>query len=267
MKIYGDTKDYPAVIQEPGIIFGHNDVLVENVQQSNVQQISHCKTTSFFGSTHEAIGSKHETITTQPKVYLHTFNSFWSSLTGTLRQYCLPWRWKVAYLDKENNAPPERILVCTSGHNRELSNRLNAVIGQSPFVINLKKNNRYKEILGQEYLRIPSQNNESQQRTIITRSGSYFEHNNLGELFHIHRIRGVFSLLNYHLLKNLSSEWEEVAIQADQFSENVLIGKKDRTKIEPMPEIKPTTADSNSVMQIKVRMSGVNTNLFYTGPS
>ncbi len=190
MKIYGDEAStrFKTYVQEPGTICGHNDVLVGD------RRTVRYMTASSFGTTDE-------NITTQPKLYLHIFNSFWSSLTGILREYCLPWRWKVAYLDQENDTPPQRILVCTSVHDGELSDRLNAVIGQSLFVTNLINANQYGEIFGQEYLRIPSQNGRHHNR--ITHplgewAGSHTECNNPDDLCHMHRIRGVFSLLKYH---------------------------------------------------------------------
>lgn len=226
MKIYGDeaSTQFRTYVQEPGIIYGHNDVLVGD------RQTNRRITSSFLGATDEWV-------TTQSKLYLHIFNSFWSSFTGALREYFLPWRWKAAYLDQENGTRPQRILVCTSVHGRELSDHLNALIGQSLFITNLMIANQYVEIFGQEYLRIYSQNGLHENRIVSPLGewvGLHIEINSQYDLCHIHRIRGIFSLLKYHFLKNLSTEWEEVAIQAGLVSENVLIKRNNRTNISKM---------------------------------
>lgn len=223
MKIYGDEASarFKTYVQESGTICGHNDVLVGDRQ--TIRRV----TSSFFRTTYE-------NITIQPRLYLHIFNTFWSSVTGILREYCLPWRWKVAYLDQENGTPLQRILVCTSVSDGKLPDRLNALVGQSLFVTNLIKANQYEEIFRQEYLRIPSQNGLHENRIIHPLgewAGFRIECDNPDDLCHVYRIRGIFSFLKYHLLKNLSSTWEEVAIQAGQVSENVLIKRNDRTTI------------------------------------
>ncbi|MBS0607078.1 MAG: hypothetical protein JSR57_09020, partial [Verrucomicrobia bacterium] len=92
---------------------------------------------------------------------------------------------------------------------------------------------RYEEVFGQEYLKIPRQNG-AHVNTIIHPLGEWAgtsSSTSLDDFCHIHRIRDVFSLFKYHFLKCFSSDWEEVAIQAGQVSENVLIKRSDRETI------------------------------------
>lgn len=222
MKIYGDeaATQFRTHAQEPGVFCGYDDVLVGN------RETSRRITFSFFGNSDELV-------TTQPKLYLHIFNTFWSSVTGLFREYCMPWRWKAAYLDQENGTPLQRILVCTSVYDGSLSDRLNAVLGQSLFVTNLISAGQYEEVFGQEYLKIPRQDGQHVNRIIhplgewAGLSASFSS----DDFCHIYRIRDVFSLFKYHFLKAFSSEWEEVAVQAGQVLENVLIKRSDRATI------------------------------------
>lgn len=222
MKIYGDetTTQFRTYAQEPGSVWGHDDVLMGNREEINRISIS------FFGYSNGMV-------TVQPKLYLHISNTFWSSLTGLFREYCMPWRWKAAYLDQEDGTMPQRILVCTSVYDGRLSDRLNSVLGQSLFVTNLINVGQYEEVFGQEYLKIPRQNG-AHVNTIIHPLGEWAGTSSsfsADDFCHIHRIRDVFSLFKYHFLKCFSSDWEEVAIQAGQVSENVLIKRSDRETI------------------------------------
>lgn len=221
MKIYGDvaSSKFKTHVREPGIICGHNDVLMGN-------------RLTFRNITFSFFGNRDESITVQPKLYLHISNTGWSSFTGILREYFLPWRWKAAYLDQENGTQPQRILVCTSVCEGELSDHLRLLLGKSLFVTNLINANRYYEIFNQEYLIIPRQ--EYCINTISHPLGEWLGLHTLfgsNNLCHIHRVRGVFSSLKYHFLKHFSREWEEVAIRAGQISENVLIKRNDRVII------------------------------------
>jgi len=220
MKIYGDDVStlFKTYTQEPNLIYGYNDVLVGD--RNTIKKF----TFSPFGNTSE-------TLITQPKLFLHISNTIWSSFTGMLKEYFLPWRWKVAYLDQENGTPPQRILVCINVHDGQLSDRLKKVIGKSMFVINLINAHHYDEIFGQEYLRTPPRQGQSVQRFIHPLGkifGLQIGYKHPNHLCHIYRIRGIFSLLKYHFLKNFSQEWEEVAMQIGQISENVLIKRNDR---------------------------------------
>lgn len=222
MKIYGDDVStlFKTYTQEPDLIYGYNDVLVGD--RSITRKFT-------FSSS----GNISKTIVIQPKLFLHISNTVWSSFTGMLKEYFLPWRWKVAYLDQENGTPPQRILVCTRVHDGKLSDRLKKVIGHSMFAINLINANYYDEIFGQEYLRTPRQGQPEQTFThpLGKSFGLQIGYNHPNHLCHIYRIRGIFSLLKYHFLKNFSQEWEEVAMQIGQISENVLIKRNDRMLI------------------------------------
>jgi len=50
-------------------------------------------------------------------------------------------------------------------------------------------------------------------------------------LCHIYRPRSLFSRFKYNLLKQFTSSWKEVAIQAGQISEKILIKKSDEAVI------------------------------------
>lgn len=222
MKIYGDIVS-AQLAKMPGVIYGHNDVLTR--ERESLRRATYDGLT---GSTTDGM------IFTPSKLYLHISNTPWSFFTGMLREYCLPWRWKGAYLDPEDGTGPQRILVCPSVDG-ELFGILNQVIGQSSvFVINLIKGERYEEHYGREYLKIPRQGSTHNIEIIHPLgewAGSVTKFNRPFDLCHIHRIRGVFSSLKYHFLKTFSSEWEEVFMQAGQVSENVLIKKNDRAAI------------------------------------
>ena len=77
MKIHGDeaVSQFRTYVEEPGLICGHNDVLV-----GNRERVRHIILSSF--------GDTDEWITHQPKLYFHISNTFWSSFTGLLREYC-----------------------------------------------------------------------------------------------------------------------------------------------------------------------------------
>lgn len=85
MKIYGDNAlVFKTLNQEPGIIYGHDDVLMGDKQTT-------CRFTYFF------FGNTRESMTTQPKLYLHIPKTVWSSFTGIMcslkeRSECLSQR-------------------------------------------------------------------------------------------------------------------------------------------------------------------------------
>lgn len=220
MKIYGYEAEsvFTTYHQEPGAIYGHNDVLTgERVQV-------HRTTYSFWRTSSE-------TITRQPKLYLHFSQTFCSKVTGLLRECCLPWKWKVAYLDRENGTPLERILVCTDVYDVEMPDELNQVLGNPPLIVNLINSGRYQEIFNREYLQVPRENGRQEIRInhpLGALVGQHLEPNSPNQLCHIYRIRGIFSRVIYHLLKTFSSTWEEVALRSGQFSEKILVKQEDR---------------------------------------
>ncbi len=222
MKIYGDEDSslLRTYFQKFGMIYGHNDVL------KGPQKTVHSVSTGFLWGTTE------KTKTFEPKLYLHISNTGWSSFTGILREYFLPWRWKAAYLDQEDGACLKRVLVCTSADEGTLSKRLHSLLGRSLFVTNLIKNNHYDEIFGQEFFRLPRSGTGKQEIThpLGKWVGSHFSLSTV-QLYHINRIRGVYSRVKYNLLKRFSGQWEEVAIKAGNIVENVLIKRNDRAAI------------------------------------
>lgn len=107
------------------------------------------------------------------------------------------------------------------------------MLGQSLFVTNLISAGQYEEVFGQEYLKIPRQDGPDV-HTMVHPLGAWagrLAGISSDDFCHIYRIRGIFSLFQYHFLKAFSSEWEEVAVQAGQVSENVLIKRSDRATI------------------------------------
>jgi len=217
MRIYGDEAStrFKTFTQESGVLLGKNDLIVGD------KETCRHMTFSFFGNTDEMI-------TTQPKLYLHVSGTLWSSFTGLMREYCLPWRWKVAYLDQGNDSPPKRVLACTSVHDGELSDRLQKVIGQTLFVASLINSGHYDEVFGQEYLRIPTEDHQGENRIIHPLgewAGLHLEPDSPDFLCQIYRIRGIFSLVMYHLLRTFSTQWKEVILRSDRFFEVALVRK------------------------------------------
>lgn len=218
MRIWGDAKSSPfrTYAQEPGILYGHDDVL--RGERQNIQQL----TFSLFGSTQKSISR-------QPRLYLHLFNTDWSRFTGFLREFLLPWRWKAAYLDREDGSAPERILVWTSPLEGELSEELEAVLGQPLLIANLANDGQYCEYFGKEYLLLPTDGEHDLEipHPLGRWAGGVSIPNSRQEVYSIHRIRGIFSFITYYLLLIFSSEWEEVEIQKGEASETMLIQRKD----------------------------------------
>ena len=222
MKIFGDidSSEFKNYTREPGIFFGDNKFLKGTR-----------KTTHFYSSSMS--GVRNDSKTVEPRLHLHIPKNAWTTFTGKLREYCLPWRWKAAYLDPENGTPPCRILVCTSVQEGELSDRLRELMGQSWFVTNLIHRNGYNEIFGQEFLCLHGQNHRRKTKILHPLGkmiGVYREGSN-DLLCHIYRSRSLFSIFKYHLLKQFSNSWKEVVIQTAQVSEKILIKKSDEEMI------------------------------------
>lgn len=222
MKIFGDkiSTKFKNHAKEPGFFFGSHDVL------KGSKKTFKWYSKSFFGDHQH---SK----TVRPKLYLHIPTNAWTTFTGKLREYLLPWRWKTAYLDQENGTQPRKILVCTSVHDGQLTDHLSKLIGKSLFVTNLINSNQYDEYFGQEFIRL--QGNIGLHRKKIThplseKLGSHDEFTN-SILCHIYTKRSLFSRFKYNLLKQFSSSWKEVAVQAGQISEKILIKKSDEAVI------------------------------------
>lgn len=228
MKIVGE--DHANVFidyaKEPGTIFGSNDVL------KGPSHTVYCFQATVWGTSEHI-----ETIA--PKLYLHIPTNAWTTFTGKLREYLLPWGWKTAYLDQEDGNEPRRILAWASSNDDVLSRRINKLLGKSLFVANLINDNQYAEIFGQEFIRLKGTENPVQGienlRTIIIEHplgpivGEHLE-NTKDSLCHIYTARDLFSKIKYNLLKRTIS-WKEVAIQAGQVSEKVLIKRTDENAL------------------------------------
>lgn len=218
MKIYGDNSEFRTHAQEG--LFGNNDVLKG-------------KKSTIRGFHSNLFGTSHFIKTLDPTLHLHIPKTTWSTFTGKLREYCLPWRWKTAYLDQEDGTPPRKILICTSVRDGNLSEKLKILLGKSLFVANLIKLGSYDEYWGDEYLALKGQNDK----------GSTLIIHPLGEMVgraavcgnvlfcHIYRQRSLFSTFKYYLIKYLSTRWKEIALEAGQTSERVLIKKSDEEAI------------------------------------
>lgn len=199
MKIIGDhTSQFTHYKKEPGLFFGYNDVL-EGEE----------KTVRAFSFSRRGFQQIEKTVT--PKLYIHLFNSQWSYFTGKLREYLLPWRWKVAYLQKEDGKI-ERILVCTSIDDASLSPKFNETIGKTLLGIQLSKLDVYGEFCGHEYIyKAPDDNKKETDY----------------KLMHIFRRRGPLSSLKYAFLKRFSFNHKEVTfhfwLYTGPVSEKILI--------------------------------------------
>ncbi len=185
--------------------------------------------------THSFFGDSSYSKLIEPKLYFHASVSAWTTFTGKLREYCLPWRWKSAYLDpEENGKPPYRILVCTAVQEGKLPDDLRKVVGKSWFLTNLTINNHYNEFHWQEFLELPGQNDSFNTIRMSHPLGDCFGNTTYvtsGSLCHIYRRRTLFSTLKYLFLRQFSTSWKEVAIQAGNVSEKMLIQKTDEQAI------------------------------------
>lgn len=160
----------------------------------------------------------------RPKLYIHIPGGFWSTLTGKLREYCLPWRWKTAYLDEQNGSPPRRILVCTNEHVLPpLSFLFGKSLPETQFLADLYSQQRYEVIGGHEYIRVPTAN--PPQRIMIQHLTTKFYATTSDIFCPIFRKQGLFSNLKYKFLQLFSDSWKEVAIRVNTYSEKILIKK------------------------------------------
>lgn len=223
MKIFGDTNPacFKTYHKEPGLIFGHNDVLKGN------------KGTGYRFCASALFGESEEFPEVEPTLYLHIPTSIWSAFTGKLREYCLPWRWKTVYLDREDGKQPERILICTKVYKSlsdELPNRLEKLVNQSWFATNLiNSSDDYQGIFGKEFIAIQEENSEKSQvdHPLGNWCGRHFAPNT--RFCHIFRKRGLLSSIKFLILKLFSHDWQEVTFRVNNLSEKVLIQNEDRT--------------------------------------
>ncbi len=209
MKIFGDSDSspYKTYVQEPGFFYGKNDVLKGEPRLSWSLKFDMC-------GTHETKKM------VEPRLHLHISRDAFTTFTGKLREYLLPWRWKTAYLDREDGSQPEKILVLCAG----TSDRFRELLGKSWFETNLRAEKVHSNALHKEYLYVPAQ-----EQSIIKRGpfGSLFATHGPFQLCHVFRSRSPISTLKYHLLKHYSSKWKEVTLRVGEASEKVLIKRKD----------------------------------------
>lgn len=220
MRIFGDKPDteFKHFIREPGFFYGHNDVLKAEpvtVQGYNI---------SFWGT------SKF-TRTYDQKLYLHIPRGIGSTMTGMLRKFLLPGRWKTAYLEHEDFSKLLKVLVCVNVSGG-LSARLSKILGRSLFVASLIKENCYDRILGHEYIRIRNAADPWTEKKFTNLLGELHVEWSADRICSLYRSRGLFSALGYCFRKKLTSSWEEVCIQAGNVSQKVLIKKIDKEIIE-----------------------------------
>lgn len=214
MKIFGDENStaFNKYASEPGLIFGRNDVLKGPIDKTFV-----------YGSG--VFGRFFYTKISQCKLYLHIPRDNWTTFTGKLRQYLLPWRWKTAYLEKKSDTKLLPILVCTSVKGG-LSDRLSEILNQSLFITSLANKNVYRKISGMDFFCIKGENKEKGTQ-ISTMLEKYIDYTD--NLYcHFYRKQSLLSAIIYSFLKKFySRSWKEVTIKADRVSEKVLIKKSD----------------------------------------
>ncbi len=221
MKIAGDcdSSEFRHYLKEPGILYGSNDVLKGKTETNRVIESS------------GLFGRREYNRITDRKLYLHIPTNAWSRFTGFLREYCLPWRWKAAYLDREDGTKCSRILVCPSIGNISLPDHLSQLLGK-PWV-DLQAEGNYEEVIGNEYIRdIRETSSSCEQRFTNILGDLHIDHGK--PLYHIFRARGILSSLKYSFLNRFSNSWKEVSVQTAYVSEKILIKKSDE---EPLSQL------------------------------
>lgn len=221
MKINGEKiPQLEHHIRDAGLLWGSNDHLSGTLSTIDV-------------IVYSMFGVKREVREVQPKLHFHIPNSKWSCFTGWIRQYLLPWRWKVGYLDKEDESAPQKILVCTKVNDEKLADTINSLFNRPIHIATLSKRKNYTEILSQEFLKI--QRDTPQNLKIIhplgEGFGSYFETDCYFDVYHIRRIRGIFSRLTHLFYKNFSRDWSVARLRVGVISENILIKSADHAPL------------------------------------
>jgi hypothetical protein len=221
MKIFGEiAPQFQHHIRQPGLLWGNDDLLVGNRSQIHVIDAN-------------IFGVREEVREVEPTMHFHIANSKWSSFTGWIREYLLPWRWKVAYLDKEDESAPEKILVCTEVKDGNLSDKIKSLLNTPLHIAKLSKNENYTEILNQEFLKI--KRSIPQRLRIIhplgNRFGYHFERDCYFDVYPIRRIRGIFSRVTYFFYKNFSRDWSVATLRVGAISEKILIKAANRAPL------------------------------------
>lgn len=176
-------------------------------------------------------GHSVEVKTVENKIHLHISKDTFSSITGKLREYLLPWRWKSAFLDAEDGSQPQRILVCTS---QLSSTRLDGVVGKLRFITYLIAKKCYSEIFGKEFLYAPGADGPSEVIHSLGKWYGYSHSDGHSKMCHFFRKRSLYSTLKYHLLKQYSTTWKEATLQIAGISEKVLIKKTDELPLSKL---------------------------------
>jgi hypothetical protein len=212
MKIYRDTEQ--CARQTETTILGNRDVLVGDEHRTYFP---------FFGETSE-------TDIFQRKLHIHIADTSWSRFTGFLREYLLPWRWKTAYLDREDGTFPKKILVCASPWDDTLSRHLKSLLNKSLCVANLIHSNNYEEIYDQDYLCLPG-TLRPRTTTFSHPLGAWYGRmtkiNDTVQYCDVILDRGILSQIKMLFLKKFSNEWEEVWLRGGSHLQSALVKKVD----------------------------------------
>ncbi len=161
-------------------------------------------------------------------LYLHIPKDLFSSCTGLLKEWVLPWLWQTVYLDQGDKIAPRKILAYTR-LSAPVNTDIALVFGKSFPVAILIDHEAYASGIGMEFFRFPEKN--LQQQTFKNIWGS-FSVSSDKKYCHIYRSRSLFSRIKYLFLKCLSSAWKEVTIKAGAVSEKILIQKEDKDFIK-----------------------------------
>lgn len=168
-----------------------------------------------------------------PTLNVHIFRGFWSTLTGLLKEFCMPWwRWQVAYLAPEDTTPRQRILVCVQDLSKDQLKALKNYNREISLISFLEEAGFYKEFSYEECILVDSSTNT--QKTYMHPLGSWFEHGWVTlakkEAITIYRPRDFFSTLKYYVLKQ-SPYWQEITLEHKNKKETVLVKTSDINKL------------------------------------
>jgi hypothetical protein len=236
MRIFGDDlkSEFNTIAKEPGVLFGKNDVFLGSKK-------------SLYSFHFSLFGSGETVRQYVPKLYLHIPTNRWTSLTGKFRQYCLPWRWKTAYLDRQDGTDPCKILICTAIKDASMTSRIKMLLGKSLMITNLINTGAYDEFFGRQFLRIKGQK-ESNVNRVYHPLGKFFGIHlefNSDQLCPIHCSQGIYSNVKYFFLKKYSTYWKEVAVHTSKATENILIRKDDEPLLFRLDPIAKFTVPHN----------------------
>ncbi|MBJ7449465.1 MAG: hypothetical protein JHC93_03790 [Parachlamydiales bacterium] len=205
MRIYGDnSSSFTTYAQEPGLLFGKNDILLGQEQFHTITQ------KKVFSSK-----TKNEVI--RPILYLHIKRSNFSKLTGALRNTFLPWRWKSIYLQPSDTEPLLKALVCTSVKNGPLPSQIKTLCGKTLLETTLRDHSLYRSKRFHEYVALKKPVCTTINSVLKTQEMIYCR---------IYRRRSLISHLGYVLRNNFGHKWTEVTTVVKGVYEKILIRNK-----------------------------------------